>query len=147
VTELAPEALVWAALQEAVAGPLSALRSALPAKSRPQGPSLEPFDMGSIGGNDLSAFLLAQRDDDRYLFWQVEVWIREEGPPRGWSAVVKGEIDLDGVDGNPRCVLNQQVTALSSEGAVEAIRDLAQLVCAYPVGDLMTMSPPTDDED
>jgi hypothetical protein len=139
-----PAGVAFSALQEVIAGPLRALHAGLPADARAKGPKLDQFD---LHGDGLSAYVLAQRSDDRYLFWQIEVWLPAEFPPDDWHAVIKGEVDLDDVEGDPRCVLNEQLSATSAEELVVAIRDLAELVCAYPVAELMTMPPPSNEDE
>ena len=135
--ELTSAAIVLAAFEETIASPLRRLRGSLPAESRPDGPSLEIFDGGSVAGTGLSAFVVARRPDTRVLCWQGEMWMRPDPVTAHWSATVKGGIDLDDEEGEPQCVLNEQRTVANAEHAAAAIRELSRLVADYPIPELL----------
>lgn len=121
----------------------------LPESINPQGPTLQTFEgFDRTGGAGADVSIVATREDGRQLFWQVEIWIDRYAGDDRWSAIVKGEIDLDDEDGNDRCVLNEQRTVDTGEQAGAAIRELARMVVNYPVDELLAMQwPPEVDED
>ena len=73
------------------------------------------------------------RSDGRRVAWLVEIWIERWGHDDGWTATVKGEIDIDDELGDDYCDLNVQRSVTSVEEAVEALIDCAALVVGHQV--------------
>lgn len=137
MTELAGTAAILRSLDDVARGPFRRLRARLPDAVNPSGPTVRTFkglDAGDDAGVGVS--LVATREDGRCLFWLVEIWLNHPtGGP--WSAMVKGEIDLDDDNGDARCVVNDQRGAQTVIEAATAIRELADVVASYPVDELL----------
>ena len=94
--------------------------------------------MHHTAGAGAAATLTARLADKRLVVWNVEVWLDtwdNEGP---WSAVVKGEIEVDDSDGEPQTVFDVQRTVYDATAIVDAVREAADLVGAYDEPDLYT---------
>jgi len=76
----------------------------------------------------------------------VEVWI-DRHPDGEWYANVKGEVDLDNVEAEDYCVLNDERTVDNAQQAAHAIREIAEMVVAYPLPELLAMRWPPEDHE
>jgi hypothetical protein len=94
--------------------------------------------MHGTAGAGAAATLTARLADTRMVVWTVEVWLDTWVNEGGWSAVVKGEIEVDDSEGEPQTVFDVQRTVHDVAAIVEAVNETADLVAAYDEPDLYT---------
>jgi hypothetical protein len=94
--------------------------------------------MHGTAGAGAAATLTARLADKRLVVWNVEVWLDTWDNNGPWSAVVKGEIEVDDSEGEPQTVFDVQRTVHDVSAIVEAVHEAADLVAAYDEPDLYT---------
>lgn len=127
------------AFHRLMSGPFRRLYESLPGAINPKGPMLNTYEgLAGTGSAGIYLCVVAQREDGKALYWQVEMLIGRITADGQWYATIKGEIDLDDDEGNDRCVLNEQRSAASGAEAAVAIRELGDTVSTYPIGELLS---------